>query len=428
MDDFSPESLAESKNEWCARLVSVVTPAVIEGLQGIFQEALELCTTNGQDDKYLMTFQNFLGRVPKWNQSIIDAEKDRVEKRGACPYLSDLITCVHIVHLKALTCARATPDQKRIEIDIPSASDFIHKVYIAVARQVYTNVYLFDKDIPALDIQRNKRELEYQIRECILDTVRATMPVGDILKAYIAETDTDASQLGAARGSASRIQEPAVMADESQCDQGAASLGQSTASLEPDAPGPPALTVRTPTLGQSTASLGQSTASLGQSTASLGTASLGQGTASLGQSTASLGTASLGQSTASLGQSNPARPVPSLGLPIAGLGASAPRPRTPPVTLGPLPATPAISSPTVRFSATDVVQAKEDGSVTNVPVETRGDGTPRPGRYGTIDDDDDDNGGTLKIHGSAPLSVSPVPIQSLPRMPAVTVLPSMVCA
>ena len=35
-------SLGESKNEWCARLVNILTPAVIDGLKSIFKEALEL--------------------------------------------------------------------------------------------------------------------------------------------------------------------------------------------------------------------------------------------------------------------------------------------------------------------------------------------------------------------------------------------------
>ena len=43
MDDYTVSSLAESKNEWCARLVSIMTPAVIEGLNSILKEAIALC-------------------------------------------------------------------------------------------------------------------------------------------------------------------------------------------------------------------------------------------------------------------------------------------------------------------------------------------------------------------------------------------------
>ena len=43
MDDYSLSSLSESKNEWCARLVNILTPALSEGLKSIYTEAFELC-------------------------------------------------------------------------------------------------------------------------------------------------------------------------------------------------------------------------------------------------------------------------------------------------------------------------------------------------------------------------------------------------
>ena len=188
MDDYSLSSLVESKNEWCARLVTILTPAVIVGLKSIFEEAVKLCNDNEEDDKYLMTFQTFLSRVPKWNNEIIENEKKRITEVSSCKYLEDLITCVHIIHLKSLTCIRVGQQQKKIDIDVPSLDKFIHKIYITIARKVYTNVYLFEKDIPPLSIQKHNRELEILIKESILFSIRENMPVEDILRAYISET------------------------------------------------------------------------------------------------------------------------------------------------------------------------------------------------------------------------------------------------
>ena len=64
----------------------------------------------------------------------------------------------------------------------------MHKAYINVARKVYTNVYLFEKDIAPLQIQKHNRELEVIIKECIMNSIRDSMPVEDILKSYLAET------------------------------------------------------------------------------------------------------------------------------------------------------------------------------------------------------------------------------------------------
>ena len=184
-------SLGESKNEWCARSVNILTPAVIDGLKSIFKEALELCEENDEHDKYLMTFQTFLSRIPKWNDSIIGEERARIETFTKCGYLEELITCVHVIQLKALTCVRVGQKQKKIDIDIPSADVFIHKVYINVARKLYTNVYLFEAELAPLDLQKNNRQLELFAQESILNTIRDTMPVESILRAYMDETEEE---------------------------------------------------------------------------------------------------------------------------------------------------------------------------------------------------------------------------------------------
>ena len=188
MDDFNLNALNESKNEWSARLINILTPLVIDGYKSILEEAVKLCRDNGESDKYLMTFQNFISRVPKWNPDIIEKERTRICEKSGCNYLEDLVVCIHIIQLKILTAIRVGQKQKKIEINIPKLDDFIHKVYINVARKIYKNVYLFELGIQPLQIQKNHRELEILVQECILNTVRESIPVEAILKAYMDET------------------------------------------------------------------------------------------------------------------------------------------------------------------------------------------------------------------------------------------------
>ena len=188
MDDFNVSSLHESKNEWGARLITIMTPLIIDGYKSILDEAIKLCKDNGEMDKYLMTFQNFISRIPKWNQTIIETERKRICDKSGCSYLEDLVTCVHIIQLKILTSMRVGQKQKKVDIKIPKLDDFVHKTYINVARKVYKNVYLFEINIPPLNIQKNHRELEIIVQECILNTLRESIPVEAILKAYMDET------------------------------------------------------------------------------------------------------------------------------------------------------------------------------------------------------------------------------------------------
>jgi hypothetical protein len=135
-----------------------------------------------------MTFQLFLSRVPKWNSLIIEDERKRIIERSGCNYLEDLISCVHIIQLKVLTCIRVGNKQKQIDISIPKLDNFIHKVYIHVARKVYVNVYLFEKQITPLQTQKNGRELEIIVQECIMTTIRESIPTEDIIRAYMDES------------------------------------------------------------------------------------------------------------------------------------------------------------------------------------------------------------------------------------------------
>ena len=189
MDDYSISSLTESKNEWCARLVSLLTHHIIVGVDSIFNEAVNICVNEDEENKYLMTFQNLLSSIPNWNPTIIEQERKRIENDSGCKYLEDLITTVHIIQLKALTCIRVGQKQKKIDINIPSIDKFVHNIYINVARKLYTNIYLYEKDLYPLQIQKNKHEIEILVKEAILLTIRDNIPVERILQCYMEENE-----------------------------------------------------------------------------------------------------------------------------------------------------------------------------------------------------------------------------------------------
>ena len=188
MDDFTISNLHSSRDEWCARLVNILTPLIIEGLKSIFNEAWKMSVENDEASKYLMTYQNLLCRVPKWNAEIIEDERKRIIERSGCGYLEDLITCVHVIQLKTLTCIRVGNKQKKIDISIPKLDAFLHKAYIHAARKSYTNVYLFEKNVNPLMLQKHNRELELIVQECILAAVRESIPTEAIIRAYLDES------------------------------------------------------------------------------------------------------------------------------------------------------------------------------------------------------------------------------------------------
>ena len=195
MDDFVISNLHESRNEWCSRLVSVLTPMIMEGIKSIYNEAWNMCVSSNEKSKYLMTFQNLLSRIPKWNSTLIEEERKRIIEKSGCTYLEDLITCVHVIQLKILTCIRVGNKQKKIDISVPKLDHFLHRVYIMVARKCYSNVYLFERGVSDLNLQRNNREFEVMVQECILCAIRESIPTESIIRAYMDEAVEDEEEV-----------------------------------------------------------------------------------------------------------------------------------------------------------------------------------------------------------------------------------------
>jgi hypothetical protein len=188
MDDNHIPTLKESQNEWAVKLLRVVLPHVMDGVYAMFTESKTICDATDEQEKYLMTFQNILSRVPKWNNEIVLKETKRIEEESGCKYLEDLITCVHIAHLKILSSIRTGKSQKKIEINIPKLPTFIHSIYINISRELYSNVFLFDPTVSSLTIQKNKEKIKELIRQTILDTIRDNIPIEQLLRAYLDET------------------------------------------------------------------------------------------------------------------------------------------------------------------------------------------------------------------------------------------------
>jgi len=188
MDDNHVPTLQSSQQEWAVRLSRVIHPLLYEGVQAMFQEAVVICKQSEEDDKYLMTFQNILSRIPKWNEDIIKKETSRIIEKSGCSYLEDLLTCVHIAQLKILSSIRTGKSQKKVEIDIPKLNGFVHKVYIHISRELYSNVYLFEKGIAPLVFQQNRSRVNEIIKESILNAIRDSIPVEQLLRAYLDET------------------------------------------------------------------------------------------------------------------------------------------------------------------------------------------------------------------------------------------------
>jgi len=179
--------LVETKNEYITHLINILTPLIFEGLQSIYKEAQK--TSDATD--ILKIFQTYLKRIPKWNKNLIDQETERIiNSSHSYGWLGDLIKATLKSSLIVLMYNPTKKIQEKVDPSFYkniSTSDFIHKVYIECAREIWNNPYLLYHNYLPIEIKRNQRDCMVIIKDCIREALRKLLPVKHILSIYLGE-------------------------------------------------------------------------------------------------------------------------------------------------------------------------------------------------------------------------------------------------
>ena len=173
--------LVETKYEYTTQLINILTPIIYEGLQSIYSEAQTIST----NENIFKNFQIFLKRIPKWNNELISRESTRILNNSkSYSWLHDLIKATLKANIIVLTSqVKIDPNlYQHIKIE-----DFIHKIYIECARELWNNPYLLYHEYPPIELKRNQRDTIILIKECIKEAIRKLLPVQHILQIYLGE-------------------------------------------------------------------------------------------------------------------------------------------------------------------------------------------------------------------------------------------------
>ena len=180
--------LVEAKNEYTGQLASILTSPMYEGIASIYEHAKK----SSKGDNLLIQFQELLSRIPNWNTETLEREFQRIMLFSRCDWISDLITAVFVSHTKVLSSIHLGNKQRNIELKVPTPIRFIHTVYVNIAREFWKNPYLmYDIGVSSTEQQRNLRDSENIIRECIRQSIRKLLPVKHIIKEYLGENDNN---------------------------------------------------------------------------------------------------------------------------------------------------------------------------------------------------------------------------------------------
>ena len=191
MEEGSVTVLVDAKEEYTKQLISILKTCIYQGIKSIYVDSKDICNQDNSPDNVLMVFQDLLSRIPKWSQDIINKEYERISNISKCDYIDDLLKVVYVSHIKILTIVHSAQKNKKISVKVPSGSHFIHLCYIECAREFWKDPYYFSDRVSKYEHQKNMRDSETMIAECIMETIRKQLPVRHILKEFLNEPDEE---------------------------------------------------------------------------------------------------------------------------------------------------------------------------------------------------------------------------------------------
>jgi len=179
-------NLVEKKNEYTINLVNVLSPLVYEGLVSIYTEALNV---SNSADNILKVFQSFLKKIPKWTSEMINQETERILKNSkSCDWLSNLVKATIKANMIILTFNPHLKLQNKIESSYYkniNLEDFIHKIYIECARELWNNPYLMYHQYSPIELKRNQRDTIILVKDAIKEAIRRLLPLKELLEIYL---------------------------------------------------------------------------------------------------------------------------------------------------------------------------------------------------------------------------------------------------
>jgi hypothetical protein len=179
--------LVETKQEYTTQLINILTPLIFEGITSIYSEVLSISVP----ENILKNFQCFLQRIPKWNNDMIKRETSRImNSTKSFSWLEDLIKATLKANIVVLTYNPSFKNQVKVDSSLYQnikIEDFIHKVYIECARELWNNPYLFYHLYQPIELKRNQRDTIILIKDCIKEAIRKLLPVKHILHIYLGE-------------------------------------------------------------------------------------------------------------------------------------------------------------------------------------------------------------------------------------------------
>ena len=169
----------ESSQKYTKMLCSKMCPVMVNIFVEMYKEAIN--RSGGRRDYTVKLFIVLLEEVENWNNTIIAQHAREFESR--CSYFSDLLAAVFICYVNILARAirKKSDDGKKLDVQLPSNSDFIHRCLTNAAELFRSRVTFFREEN-----EHTRYEKIYDVCCMAVEkTLDDLVPIQHILRTYI---------------------------------------------------------------------------------------------------------------------------------------------------------------------------------------------------------------------------------------------------
>lgn len=217
MDSSNLNVLVEAKKEYLEQLCDVMCPLMIETFHTMYNESVSI----SKGKNVLIQYQKLLKEVPNWNNHMISQHTENLSKN--CSWFSDLLAAVFVSFVKILSSVRLSSDNKKISVKLPTNDVFVHGCYIAAAKDVYKDPYVYHE----MDNEYERDEiLHKRFKYCIEQTVKEMLPVQKILHTYMSGASGEEKDVDLESHLAEETEDPEI--------EEFSDLPESTEDVEPE--------------------------------------------------------------------------------------------------------------------------------------------------------------------------------------------------
>ena len=178
--------LVEAKDEYQNIMVTVMLEPMIKVFHEMFMESQRM----SKGRKVLQMFQTLLKEVPSWSNTMSRTRASEIE--GTYSSFGELLAAVLVSNVKILSAVRIQAGNRKLSLKLPTNDVFIQTVYNNAAKDLYDDPYVFTAS--QSEYERNK-QLEQRFRKVILDTIKQSIPVQEILATYMTTQESGGNEL-----------------------------------------------------------------------------------------------------------------------------------------------------------------------------------------------------------------------------------------